>query len=150
MKRLFHLCGFTVSRKARVHTPVKSRMALYLLHEGASEDLHSVELLGIVNRIYYVDGFSGFALTKHDIRRLGGGSFNLAYRMSDAANRSHLVAYTIPDGDDTIAKHILGRLQWVVTNTDKKLWDVPAGVIRGQSPTPEIQMQSVANLVVLV
>ena len=104
-KRLFHLNGFSVPRKAKVHT-VLTPVALYLLGEDSS-----VTLLGIVNSVHVVNNRQGFALTKRDIRRLGNGPFDMAHTLSAAYNSHHLIAYHVPGASELVAQIILERLK---------------------------------------
>lgn len=126
MKRLFHVCGFTVPRKAKVYS-VPTPVALYRLHEDSS-----VTLLGIVNSVHIVRNRQGFALTKRDIRRLGNGSFDLAYKLCTYHKQSRLIAYQVPGDSETLAHAILECLQKTCAADSSELcWAPSAGFNRG-------------------
>lgn len=133
-KRLFHLNGFSVPKKAKVHN-VSTPVALYLLGEDSS-----VTLLGIVNSVHVVNNRQGFALTKRDIRRLGNGTFDMAHTLAAAHNSYHLVAYHVPGDKETLAQIILERLKKTCSlDYSGHYWHVPAGYDRSSGlNTPKV------------
>lgn len=125
MTRLFHIAGFSVPKKAKLHT-VSTPVALYLLGEDST-----VTLLGIVNSVHVVNNRQGFALTKRDIRRLGNGTFDMAYTIAAAHKNHHLVAYHVPGAKESLAQIILERLKKTASlDYSGHYWHVPAGYDR--------------------